>query len=158
MPLHMLAMGVQKYLKLTQIPIVRGTDDECEPEPDDVVYRWVGDWTRPQTLTFEGMLLVEDSYCLTPPGPWVPEEVRQAWFEVCEPPCLPYPNPDDGCFGMCGAGCDCWEWVCGDCCYHLICAEHDRQWRDCLDANPTSVATCPSSVGLALFGLLGAGC
>ena len=32
----------------------------------------------------------------------------------------------DGCTGMCGRGCDdCWESVCGDCCWHVGCAAHD---------------------------------
>lgn len=29
------------------------------------------------------------------------------------------------CLGMCGYSCNCWKWVCGDCCYHLGCYEHD---------------------------------
>ena len=29
------------------------------------------------------------------------------------------------CRGMCGAGCNCWKWVCGDCCFHQSCYEHD---------------------------------
>lgn len=29
------------------------------------------------------------------------------------------------CRGMCGAGCNCWEWVCGDCCFHQSCHQHD---------------------------------
>jgi hypothetical protein len=41
---------------------------------------------------------------------------------------------------MCGAGCSCWSWVCGDCCYHDFCAVHDDLLRACLDSpNP---ATC----------------
>ena len=36
------------------------------------------------------------------------------------PPCQ-----DQECLGMCGKGCQCWEFVCGDCCYHLGCFEHD---------------------------------
>ncbi|XP_031567785.1 uncharacterized protein LOC116302592 [Actinia tenebrosa] len=34
------------------------------------------------------------------------------------------PNNDD-CYGMCGRKCNCWSSVCGDCCYHQGCAEHD---------------------------------
>ena len=30
------------------------------------------------------------------------------------------------CLGMCGPGCTCWSWVCGDCCYHKGCYDHDR--------------------------------
>jgi hypothetical protein len=36
----------------------------------------------------------------------------------------------DQCFGMCGPGCDCWSWVCGDCCYHYGCAVHDNWCRE----------------------------
>ena len=30
-----------------------------------------------------------------------------------------------GCFGMCGKGCSCWSFVCGDCCVHRYCLTHD---------------------------------
>jgi hypothetical protein len=51
------------------------------------------------------------------------------------------------CYGMCGPGCTCWSWVCGDCCYHYGCAVHDSwcrqgQWYYCY--NITAV--------IALFG------
>lgn len=51
------------------------------------------------------------------------------------------------CYGMCGPGCSCWSWVCGDCCYHSGCAKHDSwcrqgQWYWCY--NITAV--------IALFG------
>lgn len=36
------------------------------------------------------------------------------------PPC-----PDEECLSLCGYGCHCWKWVCGDCCYHLGCYGHD---------------------------------
>ena len=29
------------------------------------------------------------------------------------------------CNGMCGRKCSCWSWVCGDCCFHQGCYEHD---------------------------------
>lgn len=34
------------------------------------------------------------------------------------------PNGDD-CLGLCGAGCKCWKFVCGDCCFNQGCYEHD---------------------------------
>jgi hypothetical protein len=60
--------------------------------------------------------------CALPPPPPPPP-----------PPCSSiYPYPDlrcdpnhDDCFGMCGPGCTCWQWVCGDCQYHATCAQHD---------------------------------
>ena len=30
------------------------------------------------------------------------------------------------CLGMCGNDCNCWDWVCGDCCFQQGCYEHDR--------------------------------
>ena len=41
------------------------------------------------------------------------------------PPCQ-----DQECLGLCGYGCNCWKWVCGDCCYHLGCYEHDLCCRE----------------------------
>ncbi len=43
--------------------------------------------------------------------------------------CQAYPNSGDSCYGMCGSGCSCWSWVCGDCCYHNGCAIHDSWCR-----------------------------
>jgi hypothetical protein len=39
--------------------------------------------------------------------------------------CQEYPDPKHDCLGMCGPGCTCWKWVCGDCCFHDGCYEHD---------------------------------
>jgi hypothetical protein len=44
--------------------------------------------------------------------------------------CQAYPNAGSGCYGMCGPGCSCWSWVCGDCCYHYGCAVHDGWCRE----------------------------
>jgi hypothetical protein len=44
--------------------------------------------------------------------------------------CEAYPNSWDSCYGMCGPGCSCWSWVCGDCCYHYGCAVHDSWCRN----------------------------
>ncbi len=56
------------------------------------------------------------------------------------------PTAND-CYGMCGPGCSCWSWVCGDCCYHSGCAKHDSwcragQWYYCYNI----------SAVIALFG------
>jgi len=53
----------------------------------------------------------------------------------------------NNCYGMCGPGCSCWSWVCGDCCYHYGCARHDSwcrngQWYYCYNI----------SAVIALFG------
>lgn len=40
-------------------------------------------------------------------------------LQLC-PPC-----PEESCLGMCGPDCKCWSFVCGDCCYHLGCYDHD---------------------------------
>lgn len=41
------------------------------------------------------------------------------------PPC-----EEELCLGMCGYSCNCWKWVCGDCCYHLGCYDHDVCCRE----------------------------
>uniref|UniRef100_A0A1X7U7X1 Uncharacterized protein n=1 Tax=Amphimedon queenslandica TaxID=400682 RepID=A0A1X7U7X1_AMPQE len=43
------------------------------------------------------------------------------------------PNPctDNSCLGMCGPGCTCWKFACGDCCYHYGCFKHDLACRNC---------------------------
>lgn len=43
--------------------------------------------------------------------------------EDCLSQCPPCPYQQ--CLGLCGYSCNCWKWVCGDCCYHLGCYEHD---------------------------------
>jgi hypothetical protein len=49
----------------------------------------------------------------------------------CPKQCTAYPNRPDDCLGMCGSGCECWSWVCGDCCHHKICLVHDALLRFC---------------------------
>lgn len=60
------------------------------------------------------------------------------------------------CFGMCGRGCGCWTWVCGDCCYHKGCAYHDTQCRTCSLTNPTACRLC--YVDFVLAFAAGGGC
>lgn len=52
--------------------------------------------------------------------------------------CLDYcpPCEDDSCLGMCGFGCSCWSFLCGDCCYHVGCYDH----RLCCRENFFSIA------------------
>ncbi len=60
----------------------------------------------------------------------------------------PAPCPDqrkdpckNSCFGMCGPGCTCWKWVCGDCCTHVGCLTHDVTCRLC-DCSITNFSDC----------------
>ena len=39
------------------------------------------------------------------------------------------PSSSNNCLGMCGYGCSCWSWVCGDCCVHQGCLDHDNCCR-----------------------------
>lgn len=40
------------------------------------------------------------------------------------------PSTSNDCLGMCGYGCYCWSWVCGDCCVHQGCLDHDNCCRE----------------------------
>ena len=46
-------------------------------------------------------------------------------LKTCKP-CTSY-----NCLGLCGRKCSCWRWVCGDCCYHYICFNHDLDCTNC---------------------------
>lgn len=65
------------------------------------------------------------------------------------------PGKND-CYGMCGRGCSCWTWVCGDCCYHKGCAYHDTQCRTCSLTNPVACNLC--YVNFAAAFAAGGGC
>lgn len=55
------------------------------------------------------------------------------------PDCRDMRNGSDlECFGMCGKTCWCWAWVCGDCCLHKGCLQHDAC---CRYANPQYLST-----------------
>ena len=56
----------------------------------------------------------------------------------------------NNCFGMCGKGCWCWKWVCGDCCWHRGCYEHDR----CCDHSFISTY-CLTPIGFSCGGFAG---
>ena len=43
--------------------------------------------------------------------------------------CPYYGDRSNECFGMCGYGCYCWSWLCGDCCVHQGCVDHDKCCR-----------------------------
>jgi hypothetical protein len=63
--------------------------------------------------------------------------------------CQAYPNSGDNCYGMCGNGCSCWSWVCGDCCYHNGCARHDSY---CRGSGWADKAKCWTAWGASFFG------
>ena len=54
---------------------------------------------------------------------------------------------ENNCRGLCGKGCWCWSWVCGDCCWHRGCYEHDL----CCKKNPYS-SYCLVPDGLSCSG------
>lgn len=65
----------------------------------------------------------------------------------CPGQCKAKPNKGNDCLGMCGPGCDdCWEWICGDCCFHNFCAVHDTALRSCDGDNPTDVVFCVMAI------------
>ena len=45
--------------------------------------------------------------------------------EYCPAGRCPYSYGSNACHGMCGRGCSCWRFVCGNCCIHRYCESHD---------------------------------
>ena len=41
----------------------------------------------------------------------------------------PFERGSNRCFGMCGRGCSCWSFICGNCCVHQYCLTHDECCR-----------------------------
>jgi hypothetical protein len=64
-------------------------------------------------------------------------------LRVAQAACV-HPPEGSKCFGMCGPGCSCWKWVCGDCCWHKGCAAHDNDCRKCSWKNPWACTKCAS--------------
>ena len=56
----------------------------------------------------------------------------------------------NNCRGLCGKGCWCWSWFCGDCCWHRGCYEHDL----CCKKKPYS-SYCLVPIGLTCSGFRG---
>ena len=69
-------------------------------------------------------LHIERVYSMASNSTLTHHQKSKSCFDTC-PPC-----PDDECYGLCGYECNCWEWVCGDCCFHLGCYEHDTCCRE----------------------------
>ena len=55
---------------------------------------------------------------------YVPGQAKTQAYPNCNmrtcPPCR-----EDDCTGLCGRRCNCWRWVCNDCCLHRGCLLHD---------------------------------
>ena len=58
--------------------------------------------------------------CVSKSGESAYDSMKEDSCFVDCPPC-----PEEECLSLCGYGCHCWKWVCGDCCYHLGCYGHD---------------------------------
>lgn len=71
-------------------------------------------------------------------GPGYDEDIlaNEKWISLG---CEDMRNGSDlECFGMCGKLCWCWDWVCGDCCLHRGCLQHDAC---CRCTNPHYLST-----------------
>lgn len=60
--------------------------------------------------------------------------IRRKREESCLDECPPCKSKE--CLGMCGPGCVCWKWSCGNCCYNKGCYDHDL----CCRSKPNSLA------------------
>ena len=45
---------------------------------------------------------------------------------TCSQGQCPFRKNGNSCFGMCGKGCSCWSFVCGNCCVNQYCLTHDQ--------------------------------
>ncbi len=54
------------------------------------------------------------------------EEQCTTFPTTCPAGECPFVSRGNNCFGMCGFQCNCWEFLCGDCCTYRGCIEHDE--------------------------------
>lgn len=144
MVFHQLALRVSTELNIAVAPLPNGQ---------------VGHLGQPGRLGPTGQLGQTPTSCVAPPDCWPDCDlpgcgdgrcVVGEWCRICPEDCGECPPPppphcragnpcrdlrsdpcDNDCLGMCGPGCSCWSWVCGDCCYHSGCNAHDRACRSC---------------------------
>ena len=57
-------------------------------------------------------------------------------------------DQSNDCFGMCGRECSCWWWLCGDCCVHQGCLQHD----DCCERYGFWSFACLTPIGFSCSG------
>ena len=132
LPIHAFAMGASKMAGAAQVP----NSSEPDAAPEVAALHLQGfqggglSCTRSGTQTCCVSTVGQRTCFTTPPPPPPP------------PPCAPaYPGDlrcdpnNDGCLGLCGDDCSCWDWVCGDCRWHFGCYQHD--WF-CLQAETAS--------------------
>ncbi len=94
-------------------------DDQMVRSKKDATSQWVWDWFTRKTG------LVSDPKDCTPKS----GQIRCPSNGAC---CANQDCPsseEDYCNGMCGAGCGCWTWACGDCCTYAGCLGHDECCR-----------------------------
>ena len=96
LPFYMFALQVSRLIDSSS-PIISGKTDDVPPRQKRISW-------RPKILSWvKGMLS------------------RKSCAELGKRP----PDNNGECRGLCGRLCKCWKWVCGDCCWHKGCAEHD---------------------------------
>lgn len=84
----------------------------------------------------------------------IPTERRsKRWWSPCSNGhyCLVCPIGRH-CVGLCGDGCNCWWWVCGNCCYNFGCYAHDQI---CGIRNRHDTFECWATFPLGGFGCTG---
>jgi hypothetical protein len=147
-------------LALHALSLAAAADLETISEEPMVTYRIKLPEQLHPNVTFEDVMKLHRDGIIdcVPPG-WV--EIGDADVNICggekHEYCQSYPNRDDSCYGMCGWGCECWDGICGDCCYHDFCASHDDLMRHCSGTkNPVTCFT--ATLGAPLSFVTYGGC
>lgn len=110
LPFYVLAMRLQQY----QNTLLNGSSSVSEVDHTEMrKNRQKSSWLLPALYfavesVYEGILL---NMCVTGRPPR-------------------YGDRSQNCFGLCGPMCVCWSWLCGDCCVHQGCVDHDRCCRE----------------------------
>lgn len=109
-------------------------------------------------LVFLHLLAMQIGTTRGMPPPELPSDQAQLFLsesESCQS-LIGDPN-NDGCYGMCGPGCSCWQSICGQCCCYDGCRSHDGTCRNCAWHKPWNCLLCASFTSF-FWGACGTNC
>jgi len=114
---HPFSHSIEKLLKVQEIALVQEATEA-------VSQRGYTGMNTPAVLPFFMFALRVTQLHLSPSVSNITTIIRKRRdVDACSGQCPPC--ADDECYGLCGYGCQCWSYVCGDCCWHQGCFGHD---------------------------------
>ena len=119
---------LKKFMKFAEVDMVLATSqalmknigESIPPSPVRVLLAFL-QYLRESTTEFEHDFNYQNPFAHSTQA----TEVCTRFPTTCPLGECPFRRSGNNCFGMCGLQCNCWRFLCGDCCVHRGCREHD---------------------------------